>query len=83
MLDRQNLNFKKHLKHLAQRTICFSKSVEMHDRVIGQYIARSYFNYLNTQPIKLCTHATSYFGVFCLHPILSAPNNAPLSLVYC
>ncbi|MFI0397837.1 MAG: IS1 family transposase, partial [Thiolinea sp.] len=40
----QNLNFRTHLKRLARRTICFSKSVDIHDKVIGEYIARHFFN---------------------------------------
>ena len=43
-IERQNLNFRTHLKRLARRTLCFSKSVDLHDKVIGEYIARHYFN---------------------------------------
>ena len=42
-IERQNLNFRIHIKRLARRTICFSKSVEIHDTVIGEYINRQFF----------------------------------------
>jgi len=42
-IERQNLNFRTHIKRLARRTICFSKSVEIHDKVIGEYIRRHSF----------------------------------------
>jgi IS1 family transposase len=46
-IERQNLNFRTHLKRLQRRTICFSKSWEMHNAVIKLYI-----NHLNTvQPL--------------------------------
>ena len=37
-IERQNLNFRTHLKRLQRRTICFSKSAEMHEAVIKLYI---------------------------------------------
>lgn len=37
-IERQNLNFRTHLKRLHRRTICFSKSGEMHEAVIKLYI---------------------------------------------
>lgn len=40
-IERQNLNFRTHLKRLQRRTICFSKSLEMHAAVIKLYINRS------------------------------------------
>ncbi|MFI0400373.1 MAG: IS1 family transposase, partial [Thiolinea sp.] len=39
----QNLTFRTRLKRLARRTICFSKSVELHDKVIGEFIHRYHF----------------------------------------
>ncbi|MFZ1343511.1 IS1 family transposase, partial [Thiothrix eikelboomii] len=43
-------NLRTHLKRLARKTICFSRSVEVHDKVVGEYIARHSFNWLNTCP---------------------------------
>jgi insertion element IS1 protein InsB len=37
-IERQNLNFRTHLKRLQRRTICFSKSQKMHDAVLKIYI---------------------------------------------
>ncbi len=43
-IERQNLNFRTRIKRLARKTICFSKSVEIHDKVIGAFINRMFFN---------------------------------------
>lgn len=37
-IERHNLNLRTHLKHFARRTICFSKSEVMHDKIIGWYL---------------------------------------------
>ena len=37
-IERHNLNLRTHLKRLNRRTICFSKSQELHDKVIGWYL---------------------------------------------
>jgi IS1 family transposase/transposase-like protein len=37
-IERKNLNFRTHLKRLQRRTICFSKSPEMHEAVLKLYI---------------------------------------------
>ena len=42
-IERQNLNFRTHIKRLARKTICFSKLEEVHDKVIGEYISRQFF----------------------------------------
>ena len=42
-IERKNLNFRTHIKRLNRRTICFSKNEEIHDNVIGMYIAKYYF----------------------------------------
>lgn len=43
-IERQNLNFRTRLKRLARKTLCFSKSIEVHDKVIGEFINRMFFN---------------------------------------
>jgi len=40
-IERNNLNFRTHLKRLERRTICFSKSEEIHDAVIKIYVWHS------------------------------------------
>ena len=47
-IERHNLNFRTHVKRLHRRTICFSKSTEMHAAVIKLYV-----NYLNAWQHKL------------------------------
>jgi insertion element IS1 protein InsB len=37
-LERKHLTLRTRLKRLARRTICFSKSMQMHDLVIGLFI---------------------------------------------
>jgi len=37
-IERKNLNFRTHLKRLQRKTICFSKSPEMHENVLKLYI---------------------------------------------
>ena len=43
-IERQNLNFRTRIKRLARKTLCFSKSIEIHDKVIGTFINRLFFN---------------------------------------
>ena len=43
-IERQNLNLRTWIKRLARKTICFSKSIEIHDKVIGTCIERRFFN---------------------------------------
>ena len=47
-IERHNLNFRTHLKRLHRRTICFSKSAEMHAAVIKLYV-----NHVNAYQHKL------------------------------
>ena len=42
-IERKHLNLRTRLKRLARKTICFSKSEEMHDVVIGLVINRYEF----------------------------------------
>ena len=42
-LERKHLTLRTRLKRLARKTICFSKSVQMHDLVIGLFVNRYEF----------------------------------------
>ncbi|HIH3353106.1 TPA: IS1 family transposase [Escherichia coli] len=42
-IDRNNLTLRTGIKHLALRTICFSRSVELHEKVIGAFIEKYMF----------------------------------------
>ncbi|HAK1938954.1 TPA: IS1 family transposase [Salmonella enterica] len=42
--ERHNLNLRTHLKRLTRRTICFSKSEEMHDKIIGWYLTINHYH---------------------------------------
>jgi insertion element IS1 protein InsB len=37
-IERQNLNFRTHIKRLARKTICFSKKDDMHYGMMKAYI---------------------------------------------
>ncbi len=42
-LERQHLTLRTRIKRLARKTICFSKSIQMHDMVVGLFINRFSF----------------------------------------
>jgi insertion element IS1 protein InsB len=42
-IERKHLTLRTRLKRLARKTICFSKSVFMHDTVIGLFVNRYEF----------------------------------------
>ncbi|KHD51792.1 hypothetical protein LS40_12320, partial [Escherichia coli] len=37
-IERHNLNLRQHLARLGRKSLSFSKSVELHDKVIGHYL---------------------------------------------
>ncbi|WP_062262490.1 IS1 family transposase [Endozoicomonas arenosclerae] len=45
-IERENLNFRTRLKRLNRKTICFSRSEKVHDKVIGEFINREHFQQL-------------------------------------
>ena len=42
-IERTNLTLRTRLKRLTRRTICFSRSKELHDKVIGEFISRMWY----------------------------------------
>jgi insertion element IS1 protein InsB len=42
-IERKHLTLRTRIKRLVRKTICFSKSIEMHDIVIGLYVNRYEF----------------------------------------
>jgi insertion element IS1 protein InsB len=42
-IERKHLTWRTRLKRLARKTICFSKSIELHDLVISLFVNRSEF----------------------------------------
>ena len=42
-IERNNLTLRTRIKRLARRTICFSRSVELHEKVIGGFIEKYMF----------------------------------------
>ena len=45
-IERKNLNFRTRIKRLARKTICYSRSVLMHDIVIGLVINILYHRFI-------------------------------------
>ncbi|WP_252353686.1 IS1 family transposase [Aeromonas jandaei] len=43
-IERNNLTLRTRFKRLARKTISFSRSVELHEKVIGTFIERFPFN---------------------------------------
>ncbi|MDP0886076.1 IS1 family transposase, partial [Klebsiella pneumoniae] len=37
-IKRHNLNLRQHLERLGRKSLSFSKSVELHDKVIGHFL---------------------------------------------
>lgn len=42
-IERNNLTLRTRIKRLARKTICFSRSVEIHEKVIGTFIEQYMF----------------------------------------
>ncbi|EOK1276112.1 IS1 family transposase, partial [Escherichia coli] len=42
-IERNNLPLRTRIKRLVRRTICFSRSVELHEKVIGAFIEKYMF----------------------------------------
>ncbi|QCR08223.1 hypothetical protein EH207_06680 [Brenneria rubrifaciens] len=49
-IERHNLNLRIHIKRLARKTICFSRSFEIDDSVIAAYIENPPYNAFESQP---------------------------------
>ncbi len=45
-IERQNLTLRTRLKRLTRRTICYSRSIELHDKVIGEFISREHYQHV-------------------------------------
>ena len=54
-IERKNLSLRTHIKRLCRKTICFSKSVEMHDIVIGLVINIWEFGFVYSPNDRSCT----------------------------
>lgn len=43
-IERNKLTLRTRIKRLARKTICFSRSIKLHEKVIGAFIERHHFN---------------------------------------
>ncbi|MGQ7790244.1 IS1 family transposase [Shigella flexneri] len=53
-IERHNLNLRQHLARLVRKSLSFSKSVELHDKVIGHYLNINTISKLESLPDKPC-----------------------------
>ena len=73
-LERKHLTLRTRIKRLVRKTICFSRSVQMHDIVIGLFINRFEFGVqskLTNQLNWYITHSESHTGDMAPHPFVS------------
>ncbi|PHM50719.1 transposase [Xenorhabdus miraniensis] len=47
-IERHNLTLRIHIKRLARRTICYSRSIEIHEKLMGAYIEKHHYNALES-----------------------------------
>ena len=47
-IERHNLNLRTHIKRPARNTICYSRSSDVHEKVIGPHIDRHHYNALES-----------------------------------
>ena len=59
-IERQNLTLRTRLKRLMRRTICFSRSAEVHDKVIGEFISREHY-----QQVWFITQPFIFYPYYC------------------
>ena len=45
-IERHNLTLRTPIKRLARKTICFSKSIEVHEKIIGAYLNKFHYQSL-------------------------------------
>ncbi len=45
-IERHNLNLRQHLARLGRKSLSFSKSVELHDKVIGHYLNIKHYQWI-------------------------------------
>ncbi len=49
-IERNNLTLRTRIKRLARKTICFSRSIKLHEKVIGAFIEKYMFYSLELPP---------------------------------
>ncbi|MDE9536974.1 IS1 family transposase [Xenorhabdus bovienii] len=47
-IEKHNLNLRIHINRLARRTICYSRSIEIHEKLISAYIGKHHYNPLGS-----------------------------------
>jgi insertion element IS1 protein InsB len=49
-IERNNLTLRMRIKRWARKTICFSRAIELREKVIGTFIEKLHFNFLEASP---------------------------------
>ncbi len=66
-IERHNLNLRQHLARLGRKSLSFSKSVELHDKVIGHYLnIKNTISKLESLPSKSYNCQSSWYFTCCL-----------------
>ena len=50
-IERNNLTLRTRIKRLARKTICFSRSIDVYEKVIGSFIEKYMFTNWSHHPI--------------------------------
>ena len=82
-IERHNLNLRQHLARLGRKSLSFSKSVELHDKVIGHYLNIKHYQEVGVITCFFLVCIWVCFG-FCLAgnkrcrraPLFTAPADA-------
>ena len=48
-IEREYLNLRTRIKGLARKTICYSRSEEIHDKVIGEYLYLEHYQLISSK----------------------------------
>src|SRR3989449_5432050 len=72
-IERKHLTLRTRIKRLVRKTICFSKTIQMHDIVIGLFVNR----YADRKSTRLnSSHGYISYAVFCLKKKKKQPNTS-------
>ena len=75
-IERKHLTLRTRIKRLVRKTICFSKSIEMHDIVIGLFINRYEFGCPCKDESQICNTTLHIYGVHVHDGLTSNPTKS-------
>ena|GEM_PF-6769738 len=68
-IERHNLNLRQHLARLGRKSLSFSKSVELHDKVIGHYLNIKHYQYVGVIT-RIIDFYFTHVICFLLYPLI-------------